>query len=288
MADPTPATDPPIKRCFIITPIGPALSPLRRAADGLINTVIRPTLEELQFAVHVPHEMTDPGSITRQVIQHLLDDELVVANLTGLNPNVMYELAVRHATGQPVVVLTEATTDLPFDVQDERTLFFTNDMAGVEEVRPRFKAMVEAAMRDQTPDNPISRVRQAGVMREVAANTPERYIVDQLEAIRQQLSSLAAPRSGVPRPVRFGLAVQGSDEQIQQFSEMLRFAATAVVSEPLAPGEETIVAGLSRQEIIVSFPFTDFVKGEDVVFRAASIAGVTVSEVRVGGPVSAS
>jgi hypothetical protein len=43
------------------------------------------------------------------------------------------------------------------------------------------------------------------------------------------------------------------------------------------------ISGLSRREIIVSFPFTDFVRGEDVVFRAASIAGITVLEVRVGG-----
>jgi hypothetical protein len=43
-------------------------------------------------------------------------------------------------------------------------------------------------MRDQTPDNPIYRVRQSGVMRDIAANTPERYIVDQLQTLSKRFS----------------------------------------------------------------------------------------------------
>ena len=87
-----------LKQCFIVTPLGMVGSEIRRKADGVIEAVLNPILEEFEYKVIAPHEIDNPGSITKQIIEHLLHDELVIANLTNLNPNVMYELAVRHAT----------------------------------------------------------------------------------------------------------------------------------------------------------------------------------------------
>jgi hypothetical protein len=176
------------RTCFVITPIGDDASPTRRAIDGLVDAVIEPALRELGFEVEVAHRIAKAGSITNQVIELLLSADLVVANLTELNPNVMYELAVRHARRMPVVVVAERGTKLPFDVADERTIFYTNDMAGVPELAATLKTIALNAAEDKQPDNPIYRVAESLVMREVHATEPLRFIMDRIDRLETQLS----------------------------------------------------------------------------------------------------
>jgi nucleoside 2-deoxyribosyltransferase len=217
----------PSKVCFVITPIGDDTSPTRRAIDGLVDAVIEPTLTRLGFNVEVAHRIAKAGSITNQVIELLLSADLVVANLTELNPNVMYELAVRHAARKPVVILADRGTKLPFDVADERTIFYTNDMAGVPELASTLQVMAAAAVDDDQPDNPIYRGAKSLVMREVAPTDADRFVLDRLDRLESLLSEAlrgrVQPKPAVPESsVRFlTFAIQGEPRERELFSEKI-------------------------------------------------------------------
>lgn len=182
------------KTCFIITPIGGDKSDIRRAADGVIDAVIVPALMDIGFQegnIQVAHRMANPGSINRQVIKSILESDLAIANLTTLNPNVMYELAIRHAARKPVIQICQQGTSLPFDVIEERTIFYTNDMAGVLELNEYFRTMVVEALKDEEPDNPIYRVMEDNsIMKSVDENDPSRFLLNRMNSLEDNLANL--------------------------------------------------------------------------------------------------
>jgi hypothetical protein len=212
------------KVCFVITPIGDDSSPTRRAIDGLVDAVIEPTLRDLGFEVEVAHRITKTGSISNQVIELLLSADLVVANLTDLNPNVMYELAVRHAARKPVVILADRATRLPFDVADERTIFYTNDMAGVPELAAKLRGMADAAVADEQPDNPIYRGAKALIMRQVAATDADQFILERLDRLEtlilrtNQPATILRPHLSLPL-VKSQALVRGDPSARQRFRD---------------------------------------------------------------------
>src|SRR5207247_2503364 len=59
------------------------------------------------------------------IVERLRNSHLCIAILTGLNPNVMYEVGVRHAWDLPLIPLAEKGTPLPFDLQDYSTIFYS-------------------------------------------------------------------------------------------------------------------------------------------------------------------
>jgi hypothetical protein len=133
-----------LKKCFIVTPIGSDNDPIRRHIDGVLDEGIKPVLEDdYNYEVEVSHRMSSIGSINKQILESIYFSDLVIANLTNLNPNVMYELAFRHSTGKPVITIAEQGTSIPFDVIDSRTIFYINDPTGMRKLRSDLKEFIE-------------------------------------------------------------------------------------------------------------------------------------------------
>jgi hypothetical protein len=98
--------------------------------------------------------------ITDQVIQHLVDDELVIADLTDRNPNVFYELAVRHAARKPVIVMIAADEPIPFDVSQSRAIKFDyRDLDSVADCKEELTAQIRSVR--QNPHNTFTPISSA-------------------------------------------------------------------------------------------------------------------------------
>ena len=193
------------KTCFIITPIGNCNSAIYRHINGVIRSVIRPCLEKAGFTkIKAAHEINELGSINTQVITSILDADLVVANLTGTNPNVMYELCLRHAIAKPVIHICEEGTDLPFDIKDSRTIFYRNDMLGVDELKEVLETMLcEIDYTKDYKDNPIYNARAVNsIMKESGGENLGALIISRLDSINAYIANIQKRESNSSNRMR--------------------------------------------------------------------------------------
>src|SRR5258705_13506932 len=91
--------------------------------NRVYDELIRPALEGAGFEVFRADEEMRPGEIRKDMFQELLLADLVVVDLSIDNPNVWYELGVRHGLRKRGVVQIGCRSNrLPFDVITDRTL----------------------------------------------------------------------------------------------------------------------------------------------------------------------
>lgn len=184
------------KTCFVVTPIGDDSSDIRRHIDGIIDQAIIPAIGE-KYDIKVAHREFEIGSINDRVVKSVYESDLVIANLTGTNPNVMYELAVRYSFGKPVIVIAEMGTKLPFDVIDENTAFYINDPAGAAELRKKIIEFEKKIDINKSNYGPIHKVIQKIPLindvesgKSVTNEQQMEYIISRLDSLEKNLGTL--------------------------------------------------------------------------------------------------
>jgi hypothetical protein len=148
--------------CFYIAPIGEEGSEYRRHSDLFLNNIVEPALRDTGLKIIRADQIGKPGMIGAQVIEHVIHSGLVVADLSFHNPNVFYELSLRHACGLPTVQIIRKADEIPFDTLQSRTISIdTTDIYALvpklEIIRAEISTQVRSALEGgESSDNPIT------------------------------------------------------------------------------------------------------------------------------------
>ena len=96
-------------------------------------------------------------NILKDIIQPIYDADIILADLTGLNSNVMYELGIAHTMNKKTIMITQDDLDgLPFDLKQYRTQHYTTYFTGFYSLRSFLTSSFESAvMNTAVFSNPV-------------------------------------------------------------------------------------------------------------------------------------
>lgn len=179
--------------CFVVGPIGDSGSPTRGHADWLFEGIIAPVFAEhfTDFEVVRSDKIAQPGMIDSQVINHLLDAELVIADMSSLNANAFYEIGLRHMERKPIIHMFRAGEMIPFDVKPYRAIPFSFEHPKhLSEAREYLRQAIDAVLDpNYQVENPVTRARGfAAVSQHATADM--QVLLMEMESLKSRLQSV--------------------------------------------------------------------------------------------------
>jgi hypothetical protein len=127
-------------KCFVIMPFAPAF-------DEVYET-IREAMEgpDLSLNCSRADELQGGGHIIEDILREIAEAEIVIADLTGRNPNVFYELGIVQMVKdvEKVILLSQDVDSIPFDVRVFRCIIYKQSIQGARELKEKLLAGVKA------------------------------------------------------------------------------------------------------------------------------------------------
>lgn len=147
--------------CFVIMPIGTQTignitlteDKLREKYDYIIKNAILKADSTLEV-IRADEEL-NPGSISNDIFTKLMHSKYVIADITYPNPNVFYELGIRHAIRPGTILIREKVDfSIPFDISHLRHLEYTQEPSGMDKLATELKKRFDFYNKNPNkPDN---------------------------------------------------------------------------------------------------------------------------------------
>jgi hypothetical protein len=204
----TPTVDKPAKKdtndesaperpmCGIIMPIS--------AIDGLptghwedVKNILREAIESAGFKADLVSDTEETTIIQRTIVHNLYNNAIVVCDVSGKNPNVMFELGIRLTFDRPTVVVKDDHTQYSFDSSPIEHLIYPRDLRHnqivqfMEKLSGKVKATYEKAAKDPNYSTFLKYFGEFKVpqleQKEVSA---DQFIIARLEELSNSISRL--------------------------------------------------------------------------------------------------
>lgn len=123
------------------------------------DQVYKPVCNDNGFRCWRVDEVDAPGSITKDIINGIMDADLVIADLTSKNPNVFYELGIAHCSGNKTIMTAQSTKDIPFDIGNYRVIVYGQSIAGGKKLYARIDVAIKELIKSlEQTNNPVQEV----------------------------------------------------------------------------------------------------------------------------------
>lgn len=131
--------------CFVMMPFA-------NPVGGYYELIYEPAIKKTGLTpVRADTDIFGTGKIIDQIWAGLKHAKVLVAELTGRNPNVLYELGLAHALHKPVVLISSNEEDVPFDIRHVRVIYYdVNDPFWGEKLIAKVAENVTSALANPT------------------------------------------------------------------------------------------------------------------------------------------
>ena len=106
-----------LETCFVMMPFGEWF-------DRYYQEIYVPAIRDAGFEPVRADELFTTGSVVEQIWEEIVKAKLLLADLSGKNPNVFYELGLAHAGVKPVIFTASRVEDVPFDLRHLRVIIY--------------------------------------------------------------------------------------------------------------------------------------------------------------------
>ncbi|TAK93525.1 MAG: RNA helicase [Verrucomicrobia bacterium] len=196
------------KKCGIVMPIsGVDGCTAEHWADVL--AILKSSIDSTDFEPNLVSDADDIGIIQKRIIQNLYHNEMVVCDVSGKNPNVMFELGLRLAFDKPTIIVKDDKTDYSFDTAIIEHLTYPRDLrfGKIVEFKRSLATKISATFKKAKEDpNHSTFLKSFGDYR--VAELQERevssqeFLISSLEEIKSEIQSLKL-RQELGEPMRF-------------------------------------------------------------------------------------